>query len=164
MRARARTNLALLLAVAVLGTAVLLIPEPRPERPPRAVDFDPDTIDTFTLDRLDRSGSIRFERRAGEWVVTAPAEGNVDSGHVARALATLRVRTSSCYPAADREPDEFGLDPPQATVELGPVTVEFGYRSPDGRRYVRAQGRLCLVDDVTLPILTGRMAKSAPDG
>lgn len=164
MHARTRTNVALLVVALVLGAAVLLIPEPRPERPPPAVDFEPDEIDAFTLDRLDQAGTVRFERQEGEWVATAPADLSIDSAHVARALAALRRRTASCYPAADQEKDEFGLDPPQATMDLGSITVEFGYRSPEGRRYLRAQGRLCLVEDVTLPILTGRMTQPDSSG
>jgi hypothetical protein len=155
MRRRNRTNLVLLALVAMLGVAVLLLPEPRPERPPPAVDFDPDGVERLRLDRLDREEPLVMERRSGDWFVTAPIERRADGGRVARALAALRMRTSSCYAAGDRDPDTFGLAPPQATLRLDSITVAFGYRASDGRRYIRAQGRLCLLDDVTLPILGG---------
>lgn len=163
IRRRNRTNLVLLALVALLGAAVLLLPEPRPERPPPAVDFDPDAVERLRLDRIDRGEPLVMERRSGDWFVTAPVERRADSRHITRALATLRMRTSSCYPAGEREPGTFGLAPPQATLQLDSITVAFGYRAPDGRRYIRARERLCLVDDVTLPILGGELAAPEDD-
>jgi len=153
IRRRDRTNLALLALAAVLVLAVLLLPEPHPARPPPAVDFDPDAVERLRLDRIDLAEPLIMQRRSGDWFVTAPVERRADSGRIARALASLRMRTSSCYAAGERDPDTFGLAPPQATLRLGTITVAFGYRAPDGRRYVRAQERLCLVEDVALPIL-----------
>ncbi|MDZ7828494.1 MAG: hypothetical protein U5K33_03060 [Halofilum sp. (in: g-proteobacteria)] len=163
MRRRDRTNLVLLALAAVLGVAVLLLPEPRPERPPPAVDFDPDAVERLRLDRIDREKALIMERRSGSWFVTAPIERRADSGRVARALSTLRMPTSSCYATGERDPATFGLAPPQATLQLDSITVTFGYRAPDGRRYIRAQERLCLVDDVTLPILGGEFAATGDD-
>lgn len=164
MRARTRANVALLVLALVLGLTILLLPQPGPEHPPPAIEFDPNALQSLTLEPLDRSRSIRLERRAGEWFMVTPAERGMDSGRVARALAALRAPTSSCYPAAEPGMDEFGLDPPQAKMTLDSTIVEFGYRTPDGRRYVRSQGRLCLVEDLTLPIFAAQVTSSEPDG
>jgi len=159
--ARNRINLLLLGVAVVLGALVLLLPEPRPERPPPAVRFQPDAVERIVLERLDRSDPVRLERRDGDWFVTTPHEKGVDSGRITRALAALRERSSSCYPAGGQDPGEFGLQPPQAVLLLDATRVEMGYRAPDGRRYIRAGGRLCLVTDITLPILAGQIAETA---
>jgi len=158
---RDRVNLLLLGVAAALGALILLLPGPRPERTPPAVAFEPDAVERITLERLDRSDTVQLERRDGDWFVTAPERKDADSGRVARALAALRERTPSCYPAGGQNPGEFGLQPPQAVLLLDSTRVEMGYRAPDGRRYIRAGGRLCLVTDITLPILAGQIAETA---
>lgn len=160
---RNRVNLLLFALALLLGAAILLLPEPRsaPARP--AVAFEPDAIQRISLDRLDQGEPLRLERRDDGWFVTAPGDHPADSGRVARALAALRERTPSCYPATEGEPGEFGLHPPQARLRLDAIMVAFGYRAPDGRRYIRAQDRLCLIEDHTLPILAGKLARRETD-
>lgn len=162
MRGRHHINIGLLALALVLGAAILLLPDPQPERPVPAVDFEPGSVERIVLDRLDRDEALRFERRNGDWFVTAPVQRRANSGRVARALAALRERTPSCYAASEQEPAEFGLQPPQAELRLNATRIDFGYRAHDGRRYIRTRDRLCLVEDVTLPILAGESAGEKP--
>lgn len=162
-RVRDRVNLILLCLVVALGATVLLLPDPGPEPPPAAVEYDPGSVDRVVLDRLGTEETLRLERRSDGWFMTRPRESRVDESRVARALGALREATDSCYGAAEHEPDEFGLHPPQAELRLDSLRVEFGYRGVDGRRYVRHGGRLCLIEDITLPILGGLAAQEAEE-
>lgn len=159
---RNRANLLLLGIALLLGAGVLLLPEPRPAQPPPAVAFERTAVDRITLERLDEGEALQLERRQGSWFVSRPAERPADGARIAQALVALGTRTSSCYPAAEEEPSEFGLEPPQAELWLDDLRIEFGYRAHDGRRYIRAQGRLCLIADVTLPLLVAELADRDP--
>lgn len=164
MGARGRTNLFLFVLALVLGLAALLLPDPQRNRPPPAVAFEPGSIERITY-RPARDGEVLELRRGTEgWRLSAPVARAARDGHVNQLLESLRERTDSCYPAADHDPAEFGLDPPRAELELDGITVSFGDRASDGRRYLQARGRLCLVEDIALPLLQGGSdSLTAPD-
>lgn len=155
MGARGRVNLFLFVLAFVLGLVALLLPDPQRDLPPPAVEFDPGSIGRITY-RPARDGEVLEIRRGADgWRLTAPVARAARDRRVTRLLESLRERTDSCYPAADHEPAEFGLDPPRAELELDGITVAFGNRSSDGRRYLQARGRMCLIEDIALPILRG---------
>lgn len=160
---RNRINLLLLCLVTALGITIVLLPAPEADRPPPAVAYDPGAVKQIALDRLDEAEPLRLERREDGWFMTHPDKAPADGRRIAQALGALRQHTRSCYPAADHEPVEFGLAPPQAELELDSMRIAFGYRTSDGRRYIRAMGRLCLVADVTLPVLASLIAQPAKE-
>lgn len=153
MDARGRVNLILFGLAIALGGLALLLPEPRRDPPPPAVAFAPATIERITFRPAGDGQVIELRRRDDGWHLTAPVERPARDGRVVQVLESLRQRTRSCYAAADHDPAEFGLEPPRARIELDDVTVAFGDRANDGRRYLSARGRLCLVEDIALPVL-----------
>lgn len=160
---RGRLNLLLFGLALLLGLAALLLPDPRGGRPPPVVALDPAGIERIEA-RFPRGGeTLRLERRDGGWQLTAPVSRGARTGRVVRLLESLRERTGSCYPAADHEPSEFGFAPPRVVLALDGRSVEFGDRAGDGRRYLRAGGRLCLVEDVVVPMLGGGADTLAPE-
>lgn len=159
---RGRLNLLLFGLALGLGLAALLLPDPQGGQPPPAVGLDPASIERIEA-RFPRGGEpLRLERRDGRWWLTAPVAREARSGRVVRLLGSLRERTGSCYPAAEHEPAEFGLAPPRAVLVLDGRRVEFGDRAGDGRRYLHADGRLCLVEDIVVPMLRGGADTLAP--
>ena len=96
---------------------------------------------------------MRLERRRDGWHVVEPIERAASDGRVVTALSVLAARARSCYPVAEHEPAEFGLDRPRLRMEADEATVEFGDRAADGRRYVRAGDRFCLLPDQYWPLL-----------
>lgn len=155
MDARGRVNLFLFVLVFVLGLAALLLPDPQGDRPPPAVAFEPTSIERIVYRPGGGGEILELRRRAEGWHLITPVARAASDDRVTRLLESLRERSRSCYPATDHEPAEFGLDPPRAQLELDGITVTFGDRSSDGRRYLQARGRLCLVDDIALPMLQG---------
>ncbi len=153
MGARGRVNLLLFGLAIGLGLLVLLLPEPQNERPPPAVAFDPGSIERIVYRPAGRGGGLELQRRAEGWRLTVPVARAASDGRVAQLLESLRQRTHSCYPATEHEAAEFGLEPPRAELELDTITVAFGNRASDGRRYLLSRERLCLVEDIALPML-----------
>lgn len=153
MGARGRANLLLFGLAIGLGLLVLLLPEPRNERPSPAVAFEPRSIERIVYRPAGSGEGLELRRRADGWHLTKPVARAASDGRVAQLLESLRERTRSCYPATDHEAAEFGLEPPRAELELDAITVAFGDRASDGRRYLQARERLCLVEDIALPIL-----------
>lgn len=155
MRHRNRYNLALLAVVVALGLAALLVPEPS-ESPPSLTSADPADVERAEIGypRGDRQ-AVRLERGADGWRLTAPIGRRARDGRVVTALSVLDATSDACYRSAEHELADFGLESPRAVLRVGDVEVAFGDRSADGRRYVRAGDRLCLLDDLALPLLAG---------
>lgn len=152
MGTRGRTNLVLFGLAVMLGGLALLLPEPQRDLP-RAIAFEPAAIERITFRPAGDGEMIELRRRDDGWHLTAPAARPARDGRVVQLLESLRQRTASCYPAADHDPADFGLEPPRARLELDGITVAFGNLANDGRRYLRARGQMCLVEDVALPLL-----------
>lgn len=160
---RARLNALLFGLALLLGLAALLLPDPRGGRPPPAVALDPASVQRIEA-RFPRGGeTLQLERRNGGWRLTVPVSRAARTRRVVRLLESLRERTDSCYSAAEHAPAEFGLASPRAVLVLDGRSVEFGDRAADGRRYLRAGGRLCLVEDVAVPMLRGGADTLAPE-
>ena len=161
-RQRARLNGILLAVAGALGLGILLLPDPPGGPPPPAVALDPAAVERIEV-RFPRGGeTLRLERGPEGWRMLAPRERPASDGRLARLLESLREPTRSCYPAAEHEPEAFGLNPPRAVLALDGTTIALGDRAADGRRYLRTGGRLCLVDDVALPMLLGGIDSLAP--
>ena len=153
MRLRGPINAILLVAIAALA-ALAWFTGGGGERPPPLTATDPRTVESFTVHypRAERAPVV-LERRPGGWWLRRPIERAARDGRVVSALAILAARSTDCYPRDAHEPGDFGLARPRLRLEVGTTTVAFGDRAADGRRYVAAGERFCLLADRYYPLL-----------
>ena len=154
MRLRNRLNGLLLIGVATLA-GLAWYTAGRDPGPAPLTRADPRAIEQLTLEfpRGERPAEVQLERHRDGWHLTSPIERPARDGRVVSALAVLTARSNSCYPAAERRLAEFGLEPPRLRLTAGDARVAFGDRAADGRRYVLAGERLCLINDRSYPLL-----------
>lgn len=165
MRRRRRLNLLLLAAVAALALAAWLLPRPA-GGPAPVTPVAPAEVDALEL-RFPADAArptLALERRRDGWHLTRPIARPARDGRVVSALGVLDARSESCYDAAERDPAEFGLAEPRLVLRADDTEVAFGDRAPDGRRYLRSGGRLCLVEDRSYPLLAGGLDGLAAPG
>jgi hypothetical protein len=152
---RLRRSLNLVLAVAILaGAGGAWYAGQTQSGPSPLTAVEPRNVQTLELvfPRADRS-SLRLERRRDGWHFVEPIKRPARDGRVVSALTVLAAPRRSCYPVAEHDPAEFGLDRPRLRMQADDTTVEFGDRAADGRRYVRAGDRFCLLPDQFWPLM-----------
>lgn len=154
MRFRSWTNIALLLAVAVLVTAFFLLRDGDRLQPASLTDLDPAAVTGFSVRYADGRPAMRVEERDEGWHLVEPIDRPARSARIVRILSFLNDRSDACYALSDERLADFGLDEARLVLGANGAEVEFGDRAPDGRRYVRSGERLCLVDDVAYPLLS----------
>jgi hypothetical protein len=123
-----------------------------------ALALNRDNIDTLTLSTPTRT--VRFTKSNAEWRLadpwTARADFNAVEGLVSR-LSTLQMKSIVAQEIS--KPEEYGLDKPAATVNVGTgssqATLLIGKSSGEGAVYARDQARplvftidASLLDDV----------------
>ncbi|MFW5969701.1 MAG: DUF4340 domain-containing protein [Halofilum sp. (in: g-proteobacteria)] len=152
---RLRRSLNLVLAVAVIaGAGAAWYTGQMQSGPPPLTAVDPRDVETLELEFPgEERDALRLERRHDDWHFVEPIERAARDGRVVSALTVLAAPRRSCYPVAEHEPEEFGLDQPRLRMKADDTTVEFGDRAADGRRYVRAGDRFCLLPDQFWPLL-----------
>ena len=152
---RLRRSLNVVLAVAlVTGAVAAWYAGQAQDGPPPLTALAPRDVQTLELafPRAERE-PLRLERRRDGWHFIEPIERPARDGRVVSALTVLAAPRRSCYPPADHDLADFGLDRPRLRMQADDTTVEFGDRAADGRRYVRAGGRFCLLPDQSWPLL-----------
>jgi hypothetical protein len=153
MRLRRSMNLVLALALLAAGGAAWYAQRGE-TGPPPLTGLQPGDIQSIALTFPRAEGApLRLQRRRDGWHILEPIERAARDGRVVTALTVLRAPARSCYPVADHEPAEFGLDRPHLRMEVEGTTIAFGDRAADGRRYVRAGERFCLLPDQFWPLL-----------
>lgn len=158
MRSRSWINIILLVAVAIVATAIFMVRDSGHLSPAPVTNLDPSTVTTFEVRYADDRPALRLEGGETGWRIVEPVQREARSARVVRIISFLNARLDSCYAETEERLAEFGLDSPRLTLVAGDVTVDFGDRSPDGRRYVGSGERLCLVDDVAYPLLDQGLA------
>lgn len=153
MRLRRSLNLGLAVAI-VAGVGAAWYAGRGDSGPPPLTALAPGDVRSLalTFPREERE-ALRLERRRDGWHVVEPIERAASDGRIVTALAVLAAPARSCYPVAEHEPAEFGLDRPHLRMEADDTTIEFGDRAADGRRYVRAGDRFCLLPDQFWPLM-----------
>ncbi len=153
MRLRRSVNLVLAVAL-VAGAGAAWHAGPSDGGPAPLTELAPGDVRSLalTFPREERE-SLRLERRRDGWHVVEPIERAASDGRVVTALRVLTAPARSCYPVREHDPAEFGLDRPHLRMKANGTTVEFGDRAADGRRYVRAGDRFCLLSDQFWPLM-----------
>lgn len=132
----ARTVLNIGLAVAVsLAAAFYLRPAPPPDATFRVLDANPADLRTIEVSRAG-DATIRLERDAQAWHMSAPLRARLDDVALGRILEFARQSATTRMPATDLA--RFGLDRPWARVRFDGDSIELGSSNEVTRElYVR---------------------------
>jgi len=116
-------------------------------------DLALEAVADLRIERADRL-EIALRRDAAGWRLLHPHEAAALPGRVEQLLAIARAPVQRSYPAhADLA--QYGLDHPQAVLQLGATRLAFGDRDPSQQlRYVLADGEVRVIDDVYFNLLT----------
>jgi hypothetical protein len=148
MNRRMRTNMFLLVMVALLGAAVYA--ELRKEdalatNPLTALD--PAAVRTLGIACVDCKAR-RFEKIDGRWRMLEPFVQAADDARVERLVAIVRAPVRFRHAAGELDARKLGLDPPWATLRIDDTTLTFGTTDAiHGDRYVRVGDTIALVPD-----------------
>ncbi|MEO6687605.1 MAG: DUF4340 domain-containing protein [Dokdonella sp.] len=148
MNRHTRTNLFLIVMVALLGFAVYA--ELRKED---VIATDPlTTLDPATVRTLDIACTDckprRFEKIEGHWRMLEPFAQPADNVRIERIVAIARAPVRFRHAAGELDAKKLGLDPPWASLRLDQTTLTFGTTDAiHGDRYVMVGGTIALVPD-----------------
>lgn len=148
MKRHTRTNLFLIVMVALLGFAVYA--ELRKED---AIAMDP--LTTLALAGVHKINITctectprRFEKVDGHWRMLEPFVQAADDARIERIVAIARAPVRFRHVAGDLDAKKLGLDPPWASLRLDDTTLNFGTTDAiHGDRYVMVGGTIALVPD-----------------
>ncbi|WP_054773375.1 DUF4340 domain-containing protein [Methylogaea oryzae] len=145
MSDKMKLNLALLAVVAVLGLLVVLEPGKKKDEPHPLAQ-----IDTQSINKIQVSGRQNFtlEKRDGHWRLTQPLDVPAAENRVEQLLKIPSAPSDTQYPVDAAQLAKFQLAPPNATLALGDLVLEFGGSDPiQQQRYVKLGNSLHLVTD-----------------
>jgi len=148
MNPRSLLNLALALALLLLGALVWHAQRPAPPvEMPRLTTLREADITRIAVRPRDAEAT-QLERRDGEWRLATLFDLPADDEHVRSLLALARTRSLARYPADAIDPGEAGLATPALTVRLNDTSLQFGGTEPlHGWRYVRNGDTVHLILD-----------------
>lgn len=128
-------NIALLVAVTIIGVVVYLQP---PADVPTEHAVSTLTPAAATSVRVERPGAaaIALERKRDAWFIAAPFSARADEFMVQRLLAILQARTAHRFPAQDLA--RFDLENPRIRLVVDGQSFDFGLINELSReQYVR---------------------------
>jgi hypothetical protein len=145
-----RANLWLCAAVALLGWLAWSGSRTPPPAPPaRLLQLDPESVTRIVIEHRGLDAPLHLQRDAAGWrLLRDGRELPADPVRVDALLRLAGMHSSASYALTDRPREEFGLDPPQLTIQFDALEVRFGHQEPlQYRRYVEVDDRLHLVND-----------------
>jgi len=154
MRFRSWTNIALVIAVAIIATLIYRSYQSDRLGPQALTDLEPDQVRRFEVRYTGDQPDLELRGDNDGWRIVAPFERPAREARVVRVLSFIDDRIDSCYEASDERRTEFGLDTSDVALAVDDQVIAFGDRTQDGRRYVGVGERFCLVDDVAYPLLS----------
>jgi len=151
MKGWTRVNLLLAVLAAMLLALELWSPPPPEQRV--LTDLALGNFAELRVERADRL-EIALRRDDSGWRLVYPHEAAALSGRVEQLLAIARAPVQGSYPARDGL-GQYGLDDPQAVLQLGATRLAFGDRDPSQQlRYVLVGDEVRVIDDVYFNLLT----------
>ncbi len=146
MSTRTLINLILLIVVTVL--AAVSFYEPGIEEPaalPALTDIPADSVKRVAIRRQEQT-DILLEKHAGHWRLREPFQLPANRFKVESLLGILGEKSHSRLSTAGLDLPRFSLEPPQASLTLDELRLDFGGTAPlSGNRYVRLGDTVHLV-------------------
>jgi Domain of unknown function (DUF4340) len=148
MHARLWLNVVLLLAVAALGSWLLLGEPPAPPLPPPVAisAIDPTTVNRIHLGRPGNL-DLLLQRSGTEWQIVSPVQARVNPFRVNSLLSLLQTYSISTFNA---DPGAVGLTDNNSvvTLEFDEAVFRFGDTNPlDQSRYLLHRNTIHLIED-----------------
>lgn len=148
---RSHLNLALLVVVGGLASAVWFAQEKEQKGPPLTA-LKPDGITRIAIEHPGKP-AIKLEKQGGAWTLVEPVHSATDRYEIGGILALAELEVQSTLEAGV-DKSVLGLDPPQYSVTLDDTRVALGGSEPiKYRRYAESGGVIALVDDPPSPAL-----------
>ncbi len=147
MRRQTWLNLLSLAVVVVLSVAVWLTPdETRPTARLALTPLQPQQINSIKIS--NSHGEIELQRNADGWQITGPHMLPANSPRIEQLLNIAGAESLQHFPAPPDKLAEFGLQQPQATIQLGPYRILMGGTNPiTHQRYLRIDDTIHLIKD-----------------
>lgn len=143
------------------GLAALALFEPGREQLadiPPLLNLALQDIQQIRVDRPEQE-TLRFERRADRWWMTAPQSGAANPVLIHAILHLAEARCSLQYAVAGLDLKALGFDPPRLQLRLNNHHIYFGTTAPtDGLRYLQSAATIYLCPDRLYPLLTSAAA------
>ena len=156
-----RHGLNLGLLVLAGGLAALVLIEPGRERSatiPPLLELTAERIERIVVERPGQE-RLAFERREGQWWMTAPEQGPANPVLIRPILQLAEARCAPSYAVADLDLSRLRLDPPRLRLWLNGQEIHFGDTAPtDSQRCLRVGGTVHLCPDRWYPLLTSAAA------
>jgi hypothetical protein len=145
MKSKLLLNLILLAAVAALAAVAFFEPGKEEAKTVYLTDIEPDTLSHFELSNGEK---ILFEQKDGHWRLTAPFAAPANDIRIRQLLKLTKTESRARYPLKPEDLTKFGLDKPNAVLNIGQTKLIFGGFEPiDMLRYVQIGDTLHLVAD-----------------
>jgi hypothetical protein len=145
MNAKMKLNLALLGVVAVLGLLLAWNPGHQETEAVPLARLDPQTV---TKIQISGRQNLVLEKRDGHWRLTQPLDVPANEFRVEQLLQIPKADSDARYPVDPAQLARYQLAPPNASLKLNDLTLEFGGTEPiQSRRYVKVGDTLHLVAD-----------------
>jgi hypothetical protein len=147
MRRQSWLNLLLLAVVVLLALAVWLSPDgTSPQEIPKLTALQPHHIDSIKIS--NRRGEIELQRNGDSWQMTKPYTLPANSQRIGQLLNITTANNLQNFPAPEERLAEFGLEQPQATIQLNQYSIQMGTTNPISRqRYLRIGDTIHLIKD-----------------
>jgi len=139
----------LLCAVVILAAVVYFTPAQKNKPPPPSLiaGITPGKINHIHITRAGKP-DIDLVRNHRHWRLTAPLRTAANGFRADALVSVVEADSDRRFSAAGRDLAKFGLDPPQARLQLDHITIVFGDREPiSGRRYVQVGDMIHLIPD-----------------
>ncbi len=145
----------------VVGLVALVVIEPERERSatiPPLLELTAERIERIVVERPGQE-RLAFERREGQWWMTAPEPGPANPVLIRPILQLAEARCAPSYAVADLDLSRLRLDPPRLRLWLNGQEIHFGDTAPtDSQRCLRVGGTVHLCPDRWYPLLTSAAA------
>lgn len=144
---RTRLNLLLLAIVLVLGAGAWMAHQKKSQPKATLTPIAAEGVERIVLD-WPGSPRIELQRRNGNWFLQQPVQGRADRFEAVGASSLASTEVQERLEGSDVDLKQLGLDPPDHTVTLNDVVVEFGGSDPlQSRRYVRVGTEVKLIEE-----------------
>ncbi len=154
MNPRTLVNIFLLLFVAGLALLVYHLSNDG-NSAQRLTSLQRDAIDSIVIPR--DKGDIVLEKNRKEWRMLSPYPLRAHAFRIERLLDLAVSETEKSYRMDKRHAEQYGLNENSTRIRFNRTLLHFGFTNPiNGKRYVRVDDRLLLVDDQLFPLLNSQ--------